>query len=226
MDWTSFWDVKSGSDTDFQATGRGLMDIVGFLATIREIAGALNLGPDDHLLDVGCGTGIVALTLSPFVRSIHGLDISPRMIERARRNAEGFGNVEFSEGSILDLSAAPGPFTKVLSYSVLQYLPGEAEVARAFAALAGVLPPGGVALYAANPDPAHRAEYEAVAVEHCQDEAERKRTLETIDAALWVGPERMVELAAQAGLSARALPIHRQIWQHFYMYDLVLRKNA
>jgi SAM-dependent methyltransferase len=132
--------------------------------------------------------------------------------------------VSFSVGSILDLSVAPGEFDKVLAYSVLQYLADEAEVERAFRSLAAVLPKGGAALYAANPDPDRRAGYEAVALRD-KDEAERARILDTLDAALWVSPERMVELAGQAGLTARALPIHPQIWQHFYMYDLLLRRD-
>src|SRR4051812_38483219 len=84
--WDEFWDDRAAMDTDFQATGRSRMDVVGFLHTVAEVAGALALGPEDDLLDVGCGSGLMMLAVQPFVRSVHGVDISQGMVDRARRN--------------------------------------------------------------------------------------------------------------------------------------------
>jgi len=153
QDWVTFWDTKASSPTDFQATGRGLMDTPGFLFTVREIARILSLGSEDHVLDVGCGTGIIALSLSPWVGSIVGLDISPKMVARAQENSRGAGNIQFIQGSLLNIEKVQGEFTKVLAYSVLQYLENEEQVLQAFRSVARVLPKDGMALFAANPDP-------------------------------------------------------------------------
>ena len=44
--------------------------------------------PDDAVLDIGCGTGSLALRLAPFGGELHGLDISEEMIRIAKGKAE------------------------------------------------------------------------------------------------------------------------------------------
>jgi len=66
-----------------------------FLKLVMEYAGP---SPDfTDVLDIGCGTGVVSLGIRDRVRSIRGIDLSPRMVEIANRNAESCGcNAEFS----------------------------------------------------------------------------------------------------------------------------------
>jgi len=207
LDWTGFWDTKSQQATDFQATGRSVMDVVGFLYLIRECARALDLQRSDRLLDIGCGTGIVALALAPHVSRISACDISPGMVDRARRNLTDIDNISLSVGSITDTGQPDGAYDKVLCYSVIQYLPDEAALSVAFGEIRRVLKPGGRAFLAANPDPAARA---------------LNRSL--LDQTLWLAPGRAMELARAAGFDATANMVHPRIWQTFYMYDLSLRR--
>lgn len=58
---------------------------------------------DERALDVGTGTGPLALALAPLVREVVGLDLVPEMLVHARRAAEGFSNVTFVEGDIAHL---------------------------------------------------------------------------------------------------------------------------
>lgn len=52
---------------------------------VIEFAAAANIGP---VLDLGCGTGLIALVLSDLaVGPLTGIDLSPRMLERARDKA-------------------------------------------------------------------------------------------------------------------------------------------
>jgi len=56
------------------------------------------------------------------------------------------------------------------------------------------------------------------------DQAEMDREIALLDNLLWLPGSRLIELAQAAGLSARVEPIATRIWQHFYMFDLVLDK--
>jgi SAM-dependent methyltransferase len=57
-------------------------------------------GPEDVVLDLGCGTGAIALALAPRAKWVIGRDPSEGMLERARRRAaeRGLTNVEFGDG--------------------------------------------------------------------------------------------------------------------------------
>lgn len=58
----------------------------------------------DHVIDIGCGTGTLALRLANAAREVHGLDLSSQMIAIARRKAKaaGAGNVRFHIGPFDD----------------------------------------------------------------------------------------------------------------------------
>ncbi|MFH5797180.1 class I SAM-dependent methyltransferase [Haladaptatus sp. CMAA 1911] len=63
-----------------------------------------NPGPDDVVLDLGTGTGLIALALAEDAGHVVGRDISDGMIEQARSKAadNGFENVEFGYGEFRD----------------------------------------------------------------------------------------------------------------------------
>ena len=222
-DWAGFWDAKAAAPTDFQATGRGLMDEVGFLYTVHEIVRLLAPRREQVLIDVGCGSGLISLALAPWLARIHALDLSPNMVERARRNLSHVANVEVAVGSIADMALPDACGDRLLAYSVLQYLDGEATLVRALREIFRVLRPGGRALLAANPDPARRGALEQV-IRARPDQEAAERELALQDTLLWVTPERLCELARDAGFHAHAEAISDRIWQHFYMFDLVLEK--
>src|SRR4051812_8285542 len=60
------------------------------------------LSAEDRLLDVGCGTGPLAIEAARREprAAIHGIDAAPAMLERARQKADRAGaGVEFTTGS-------------------------------------------------------------------------------------------------------------------------------
>jgi SAM-dependent methyltransferase len=74
--------------------------------TSRTIAEALELGPDDTVIDVGCGSGVLSFVAARLgARRVVGCDISEEAVEIARLNAQRLGladRVEFRVGSLLD----------------------------------------------------------------------------------------------------------------------------
>src|SRR5215472_17669996 len=53
------------------------------------------VGPEDTVLDVACGPGLVACTLAEVARHVTGIDLTPAMLEqaRARQRARGLANL-------------------------------------------------------------------------------------------------------------------------------------
>ncbi len=222
-DWAAFWDAKANADTDFQATGRGLMDVVGFLCTVHEIVGLLAPDPKSVLVDIGCGTGLVTLAIAPWVAHVHAIDLSENMVSRAKQNLSHVGNADVKVGSIIQMGLPDSSCDRLLAYSVLQYLSSESEVISAFKEIFRVLHTGGRALLAANPDPAKRTALEQV-IKARPDQDAVTRELELQKILVWIDPDRLCGLAEQVGFRARACQINERIWQHFYMFDLVLEK--
>jgi len=70
----------------------------------------------NRVLDVACGTGVVAVTAARAGAKVRGLDLSPVLLEEARRNAQLAGvDAEFREGDVEALPYSDGEFDAVLS---------------------------------------------------------------------------------------------------------------
>jgi SAM-dependent methyltransferase len=69
------------------------------------------------VLDVGTGTGVVALTAARVGAKATGIDLTPRLLEEARLNGEalGFDDVVWRVGDVEDLSFPDSSFDVVLS---------------------------------------------------------------------------------------------------------------
>lgn len=102
-----------------------------------------HLRPDSTVLEIGCGTGSLALSMARHAGHIHALDISAEMLRIAnqKRKADGVTNVTFRQGT-LD-SGSPYPpesFHSVWAYSILHLVPDRRRVLET---LFDLLEPGG-----------------------------------------------------------------------------------
>jgi SAM-dependent methyltransferase len=84
----------------------------------------LAVGPDDVVLDVGCGTGD-GLTYAPRFRAYYGFDTDAVAIARARQRARGLDNVHLEERALTaaDLSAISP--SRVMLCGLLHHLPDD-----------------------------------------------------------------------------------------------------
>lgn len=108
-----------------------------------------NLRPGETVVDLGCGGGLdvflAAAKVGPAGKAI-GIDMTPEMLERARRsaatanNGRGFPNVEFHQSTIDRLPLSDASVDCVISNCVINLAPDKPAV---FREIARVLKPGG-----------------------------------------------------------------------------------
>jgi arsenite methyltransferase len=108
-----------------------------------------SLQPGEVVLDLGSGAGFDAFLAGPRVGGagrVIGVDMTPEMLAKARRNADtyrdrtGFDNVEFRLGEIEHLPVGDASVDVVISNCVLNLSPDKPQVWRE---VARVLKPGG-----------------------------------------------------------------------------------
>ena len=101
------------------------------------------------LLDVACGTGVVAVTAARAGATVTGLDLTPSLVERARENARIAGlTIEWHDGDAEALPFDAGAFDVVLSQFGHMFAPRPAV---AVSEMLRVLKPGGVLAFSTWP---------------------------------------------------------------------------
>jgi len=96
------------------------------------------LEPGNKVLELGCGTGYFTRELVDTGAEITAIDISPELLEEARREIST-GNVEFKIDNAYIMSFAEATFDHVIGSSVLHHL----EIRPALSEMFRVLKPGG-----------------------------------------------------------------------------------
>ena len=99
--------------------------------------------PDMEVLEFGCGTGSTAIAHSPHVQHIRAIDISSKMLEIAREQADraNVDNVTFEQSTLEDIGVPDQSLDAVLGLSILHLLENKEE---AIARVHRMLKPGGV----------------------------------------------------------------------------------
>ena len=128
------------------------------LRLLVEFTGA---GPDDTVLDVACGGGLVVCAFARVVRHATGIDLTPAMLERARalQTEKKLDNVTWRQGDVLPLPFPDGAFTIVTSRFTFHHFLDPGAV---LAEMKRVCAPGGrvaVVDTDASADPVRAAEF-------------------------------------------------------------------
>jgi ubiquinone/menaquinone biosynthesis C-methylase UbiE len=100
-----------------QATPFSTADTITDARALRMIVEAASPGPDDTVLDVACGGGIVVCAFAPEAKHATGIDMTPAMLEQARRlaAAKGLANVSWDQGDVGSLPYADDTFNIVVT---------------------------------------------------------------------------------------------------------------
>jgi cyclopropane-fatty-acyl-phospholipid synthase len=110
---------------------------------LRRVCERLELGPDDHVLEIGCGWGSFALTAAgEYGARVTAVTISRAQAELARRRVAEAGldgRIQIAERDFRELS---GSYTKIASIEMVEAL-GERLLPEFFAACDRLLAPGG-----------------------------------------------------------------------------------
>lgn len=93
-------------------------------AELDFIETAMRLGPGSRLLDAGCGPGYFSIAFAQRGYRVDGIDISPKMIERAHANAATAGvTVDFSISDLAAIDAPDDTYDAIIARMALQFSP-------------------------------------------------------------------------------------------------------
>jgi ubiquinone/menaquinone biosynthesis C-methylase UbiE len=146
---------KSAGQTSgsMQGWGKTYDTLVGLLSLgqgqkLRQATIELaDIQPGARILEVGCGTGTVALAAKRKAgpgSQVVGIDIAPDMVQQARQKAAKAGlDVRFEVGRIESIPFPDAQFDLVLSSLMLHHIHGDAARQQGMREIFRVLKPGG-----------------------------------------------------------------------------------
>ncbi len=100
-------------------------------------------------LDLGCGSGLAGATFRPLVDRLTGVDLSPAMIEEARRSGV-YDAIEVGEVAAFLKAQRPGSADLIIAADVFVYL---GDLGRTLAAAAAALAADGVIAFTIEVEP-------------------------------------------------------------------------
>jgi SAM-dependent methyltransferase len=124
----------------------------------RQLLDRLAASVEEGLVcDMGCGPGHVARYLHEQGVRVCGVDLSPTMVEQARRLTPG---IEFQQGDMLALDAPDDAWAGIAAFYSLIHIP-RSDMVRALLELRRVLRPGGwlLAAFHIGDEPIHLDEW-------------------------------------------------------------------
>ncbi len=90
----------------------------------------MGIGKEDELLDIACGTGEFSAFCARRIRGVHGVDISEKMIELAKKqaNANGLANITFACHDVENTPCACNSFSVVQCRSAFHHMENYPQV--------------------------------------------------------------------------------------------------
>jgi ubiquinone/menaquinone biosynthesis C-methylase UbiE len=171
---------------------------------------ASGAGPEDTVLDVACGPGLMACAFAKVARHVTGIDLTPAMIEQARvmQQSDGLTNMTWHVGDVQALPFADASFSLMFTrYSFHHFLDPKAVLAE----MVRVCTPGGrvvaVDVFTSGPEQAE-----------AYNRLEKLRDPSHVRA---LALEELTALLTQAGLQ----DVRTQLYKHEVELEQVLQRS-
>ncbi|HEX7780809.1 MAG TPA: class I SAM-dependent methyltransferase, partial [Vicinamibacterales bacterium] len=150
------WDAAAYDRLPIPMTGWG-----------ETVLASLELRGDERVLDAGCGTGRYAWELARRGYRVHGVDVSPELLDIASQSGgDRVGTASFTVGNMLSLP--PRRYDAILSRGVLNDFVEDADRHAVFSSLARAMRPSGALVFDVR-------EWDASAARKRQEPLFRKR---------------------------------------------------
>jgi demethylmenaquinone methyltransferase/2-methoxy-6-polyprenyl-1,4-benzoquinol methylase len=110
----------------------GFMDVQALEMALRHVVADLHIGPEEVVLDLGCGTGILTGVLRGILSDrghIHAVDISPAMIEVARSKGDD-RRITWHIADVLHLPLPDSSIDRAVCFSSWPHFPDSGLAAR------------------------------------------------------------------------------------------------
>jgi ubiquinone/menaquinone biosynthesis C-methylase UbiE len=178
----------------------------------RRVLGGVRLRPGSRVLDVACGTGIVARLAAPLVApdgQVVGVDLNDAMLACARKlSAQAGLAIEWRQRDAIALRFPDSAFDAVLCQQGLQFFPDRAGALRE---MVRVLAPGGTLAVAVWGEPGPFIRSLAFGLSAFAGEAVGNQCLAPYSLADATALQTLAHEAGLAGAVIRTEVIHRRI---------------
>ena len=158
VSFQAFGDLAASGLPDTVKAGRHEFQAEAEEHIAYNIASRLELSKDDDLLDIGCGTGNITLSLIDIAGYVTVID-HPTVVAALLERCGGGRTIVGYSGDFLSRYIGP-TFDKILAYSVVHYLAGEDEVLAFLRKAYGLLRPGGKMLVGDIPNADRKRRFE------------------------------------------------------------------
>ena len=99
-------------------------------AAQSKVISLLNVQPGVHFLDIGCGTGWAVGQVAKLVDdqgSFYGVDLSPKMIEKAKSNFRGRDHLFFTQANVESIPLNSDFFDSIICTNSFHHYPNPAK---------------------------------------------------------------------------------------------------
>ena len=103
-----------------------------------------------RIMDIACGTGILALELAQHGHTVHGTDISPEMIDIAKSKTAGLPNLTFEVQDMIRFSSDDKYDIVTCTFDSINYLRRLYDVRKMLRCVASVLNEKGLFIFDSN----------------------------------------------------------------------------
>lgn len=187
---------------------------------VDTIRSALNLKPDDTLLDIACGNGALSHLLFDSCTGYLGVDLSEHLISVAKANFEALPHYQFMQQGAAEYvrsESRPERFSKVLCYGSFSYFPA-ADAAEVLRALKDKFNNVQSVFIGNLPDKDRAAEF----YKRPPNAEELADCFSQIG--IWRTRDEFTQLAGEAGWQVKFSTMPAGFYSSYYRYDALLSK--